>query len=378
MTYSLINREFYDAIINFERSEKAQDYYYKVMDTVIEREGVRDTIRNRILRVYAMLFCEDVGAVPGKPAGPEEVEKTADRLYLGSAGFDPDHWYRMQHHFPIIDDDNYDRFVNWVKEQDPDICVWCEAESRYRSYTATKMAGCEEAYLPYNWDLLARRYGHNYMVLAGKRDTFPQVVTSKYPLKTVKRINGNGDDIIVVHGAGQVEVEIGDKTLNLVTLHTWPQKYAYLAEDQEASKAEQGGDVFRSVEMKYICEETILQDKDAAKNNWIMLGDFNAISSIDNFHYGIAEDDKQFLVHNYVRNNTPYIDVIEKFYPGDFQPSTQSGRRIDMVYMTEPLFKTVKAARIIRDGYAESYRDTTFRNFCHPSDHYPVVVDMEF
>ena len=108
-----------------------------------------------------------------------------------------------------------------------------------------------------------------------------------------------------------------------------------------------------------------------------MLGDFNAISSIDNFHYGIAEDDKQFLVHNYVRNNTPYIDVIEKFYHGDFQPSTQSGRRIDMVYMTEPLFKTVKAARIIREGYAESHRDTTFRNFCHPSDHYPIVVDME-
>lgn len=114
MTYSLINREFYDAIINFERSEKAQDYYYKVMDTVVEREGVRDTIRNRILRVYAMLFCEDVGAVAGRPAGPEEVEKTADRLYLGSAGFDPQHWYRMQHHFPIIDDDNYDRFAALV------------------------------------------------------------------------------------------------------------------------------------------------------------------------------------------------------------------------------------------------------------------------
>ena len=89
MKYSLINKELYDAIVHFEESEKAQDYYYKVMDTVIEREGVKDTIRNRILRVYAMLFCEDLGAVPGKPAGPEEVEKTADRLYLGSAGFDP-------------------------------------------------------------------------------------------------------------------------------------------------------------------------------------------------------------------------------------------------------------------------------------------------
>lgn len=114
MAYSLIDRKFYDAIIHFERSEQAQDYYYQVMNTVIEKDGVKDSVRNRILRVYAMLFCEDVGAVPGKPAGPEEVEKTADRLYLGSAGFDPAHWYRMQHHFPIIDDDNYDRFAALV------------------------------------------------------------------------------------------------------------------------------------------------------------------------------------------------------------------------------------------------------------------------
>lgn len=114
MAYSLIDREFYDAIIHFEKSEKAQDYYYQVMNTEVEKDGVKDTIRNRILRAYAMLFCEDVGGTLGKPAGPEEVEKTADRLYLGSAGFDPQHWYRMQHHFPIIDDDNYDRFAALV------------------------------------------------------------------------------------------------------------------------------------------------------------------------------------------------------------------------------------------------------------------------
>ena len=56
MKYSLINKEFYDAIVHFEESEKAQEYYYSVMDTVIEREGVKDTIRNRILRVYANAF----------------------------------------------------------------------------------------------------------------------------------------------------------------------------------------------------------------------------------------------------------------------------------------------------------------------------------
>ena len=29
-------------------------------------------------------------------------------------GFDRKHWYRMRHHFPVIDDDNYDRFAALV------------------------------------------------------------------------------------------------------------------------------------------------------------------------------------------------------------------------------------------------------------------------
>jgi hypothetical protein len=28
--------------------------------------------------------------------------------------FDPKHWYRMLHHFPVIDEDNYDRFAALV------------------------------------------------------------------------------------------------------------------------------------------------------------------------------------------------------------------------------------------------------------------------
>ncbi len=90
MAYSLINRDFYDAVVNFEKSTEAQDYYYQVMDTEIERNGKKDTIRNRILRAYAML------------------------LYIGRPGLDPQHWYRMSRHFPVIDDDNYDRFAALV------------------------------------------------------------------------------------------------------------------------------------------------------------------------------------------------------------------------------------------------------------------------
>ena len=114
MAYSLINSEFYDAIVRFEESEAAQEYYYRVMDTVVERDGRRDTVRNRILRAYAMLFCDDLGAVAGQIATEEDVEATADRLYVGEMGYDPKHWYRMAHHFPVIDEDNYDRFAALV------------------------------------------------------------------------------------------------------------------------------------------------------------------------------------------------------------------------------------------------------------------------
>ena len=114
MASTLIDRRFYDAIVNFEVSDSAKDYYYSVMNTEMDRDGKKDTVRNQILRVYSMLFCDDLGAVPGQVAGPDDVEATADRLHTGNMGFDRQHWYRMQHHFPVIDDDNYDRFAALV------------------------------------------------------------------------------------------------------------------------------------------------------------------------------------------------------------------------------------------------------------------------
>lgn len=274
---------------------------------------------------------------------------------------------------------DYDNFVDFVLSENPDICIWAEAESRYRTDTAEKMAGCEEAYLPYNWDLLARRYGHQYVCIAGKRDTFPQVVTSRYPVKIVKRINGNGEDLVVVHGAGYVEVDVNGEKLNIVTVHTYPFRYAYLAQDQKASAAENGGDIYRAAEVKYICEQTILEYDPEGKENWIMAGDFNAVSRADNWHLQRPEDDKAFLLNDYISSNTPYIDLIQRWYPGEYQKSTFSGRRIDFIYMTEPLVSRVKDAGTIYDGFATASRDPRkLNNFCNPSDHYPIAVELEF
>lgn len=84
----------------------------------------------------------------------------------------------------------------------------------------------------------------------------------------------------------------------------------------------------------------------------------NARSRVDNQIYGLAEDDKAFLVHDYVRGHTPYIDI---------------------VYMTGPLFKRVRSAEFIYDGFATLTRDTRrLSNFCYPSDHSPILITMKF
>ena len=114
MAHPLINKAFYEAILRFEESDEAQDVFYRTMDATVERNGRGSTVREQILRGYAMLFCDDIGAVAGQIASPEDVEATADRLYVGQLRFDPKHWYRMQHHFPVIDEDNYDRFAALV------------------------------------------------------------------------------------------------------------------------------------------------------------------------------------------------------------------------------------------------------------------------
>ncbi len=110
-------RKFYESIVAFENSEEAREFYYETMDMPTGRKnrtGSDETVRDRILKAYATLFCEDAGLAPGDAAGPDEVAATADRLYIGAAGYDPEHWYRMKYHFPVIDDDNYDRFAALV------------------------------------------------------------------------------------------------------------------------------------------------------------------------------------------------------------------------------------------------------------------------
>lgn len=277
--------------------------------------------------------------------------------------------------------DNYDRFVGFVKSQKPDICVWCEAQTIYINGT-DKRCDTADRYLVKNWDKLAARYGHKYIYLAGHRDNYPQVITSRFSIENIERILGEEPDSVIVHGAGWVRISFAGKTLNVVSLHTWPQRYAYGVprHQRDSSAALNGGDYYRRMEMEYVCKHTIGTDPDAADGYWMFMGDFNSRSRLDNETnaYGYAEDDTRFLTQDYILQHTPYIDVVREKHPGEALTSTYGTARIDYVYCTKPLFDKVTRADIIKDEYTTPVRDSLVKNFYRPSDHLPILVDFRF
>ena len=273
--------------------------------------------------------------------------------------------------------DDYQRFTSWVSGQKADICVWCEAKKLYVTGTAKYEVESEEQCIE-RWKRLAERYGHKYVYLSAHRDNYPQLYTSNRPLEMEKLIVGN-EDTIVSHGASWYKVKVGKKTLNMVSLHTWPMPYSLkvAAADREKSKQEHGGDKYRLQEMTYICKETVLTSKKAKKEYWAMMGDFNAVTRTDNKEYNLPENSTAFLVHDYIMAETPYIDIVKKSCPDSFVGTTGGNKRIDFIYATPALMKKTKAATIVRDGYPAPVRDAQISNFWHPSDHSPIIVDFK-
>ena len=287
--------------------------------------------------------------------------------------------------------DDYQRFTTWVAEQKPDICVWCEAQKLYKTGTADSERETEQECLD-RWKRLAARYGHTYIYLSAHPDNYPQLITSTFPMECEKLISGNADTI-VCHGASWYKVRIGKKSVNLVTLHTWPQGYGFKvpADKRDESRANFEGDKFRRAEMEYICKQTILShpkaklralgarlgSKESEKELWAMMGDFNSVSRLDNSKYKLPDDSPKFLVHDFIREQTPYEDIIKTLYPDCVVSSTGGGSRIDFMYLTPALRSCVKQAEIVNDSYTKPIRSPQkISNFWHPSDHLPIIVDF--
>jgi len=136
-----------------------------------------------------------------------------------------------------------------------------------------------------------------------------------------------------------------------------------------------GSDEFRKKEVEFVCNQTILTRQYPEQELWLMMGDFNSISSLDNFHYELSADSSIYCVHDYIRNKTPYVDVIANKHPGEFIQSSQNGRRIDFIYATEPVIKQIKSAEILNSGYTEQHR-ASGASYWIPSDHRPILIEF--
>ena len=263
---------------------------------------------------------------------------------------------------------NYDNFVAWVNRYDPDICVWCEAESLYKSGTDTYLSSSQK-YLPGNWGELAARYGHNNTSYA-KRDSYPQAVTSKYKITRVKVISGPSD-LPICHGAGYFQITVNGRTLNIVTTHLWPKAY-----DSYKPSVYPTGNEYREYEMKYLLSQTINNSSYSSVNDWILLGDFNSVSSLDIDTYGYAADDKRFLAQDAVLKSTNLKDVIATWYPApQFVQSTYGKDRRDFIYVSPSLLQNVVRVSCFTDSFTPGTR-TDISNFSIPSDHRPFIIDL--
>ncbi|MBR6933051.1 MAG: metal-dependent hydrolase [Bacteroidales bacterium] len=271
---------------------------------------------------------------------------------------------------------NYNNFVKWVKRYDPDICIWCEAASIYRTGTDIS-APTAERFLPDGWPALAARYGHSYYALSGKRDNFPQEITSKYPVTTLLKITDT--DVSgkpVAHGAAIQQVEVNGRKINFVTCHMWPQGYGFgvTGEDaQEASKAAHEGDYHRRFEMQYIIDHTV-NDPEYANEDWILVGDMNSRSRKDNWYYGYADDSTVLITQDVVLRQTNLLDIIAETWPGTFCSSTYGNARIDFMYASPSMMTRVVDAGFVLDKWTIPHKTPYFYD---PSDHRPILVDFQ-
>ena len=280
-------------------------------------------------------------------------------------------------------DNNYNNFVAWVKKYNPDVCVWCEGETIFN--TSGDKVYDTNRILPNAWASVAQRYGHNYWSKSEDRDNYPQIITSKYPINTLAKIGQIGTtDAYVEHGSGLFEVEFNGHSVYFVSFHAFAHaydpKYTSSGTDaQNASAALYEGDYHREKEIRYVYEQTI--EKYPSQSNWLMMGDFNSISSLDAEHHtGI--NDTNWLLHDHILGKDYLKDIIaERNAPEDFFSSINGdSRRIDFIYASPAMYDRIESTAIIIDSWTVLSQDKSVSDkgyFCRPSDHRPILVDFK-
>lgn len=294
------------------------------------------------------------------------VEKAEGWDYDGSRDLRVLYW-NIQNGMWADQANGYDNFVEWVNSYNPDVCIWVEAMTVYADNSSTAASTAKLSYTISTgsaWHTLAARYGHQYLAVAHRDDdNYPQIVTSRYPLKTLKTFGRIifADDIY--HGAGLHELDVDGTKVNIVTLHLKPN-----LDGNDNSN-------YRKYELEYVIKRTLLASG-YASDNYIVAGDFNARTPLDAAYYSGASD-TEYSPHRYLAENTDLIDVIGEKYPNRFMTTTL-GSRIDFVYLTGSLYSKMTDAAVISDTWVDPNLPVSeyVASFRTPSDHRPIMLDI--
>lgn len=272
-------------------------------------------------------------AAADKDAGDKEIRLIDYNILNGM-------WYDQYN--------GYDRFVSWVRSKDPDVLTLCESATHWDKDKVDRTPEEMPRFLPDSLGVLAARWGHRYYAVGPYQDNYPVSVTSKYPVEVIQRI-GDG----LSHGAMHVRI----RGVNYVVLHLWPQKYSM----GDTTRKDNKGDEFRVHEIRTILDSTICNPRFKDEKYWIMTGDFNSHSPLDEEYYGTS---RNYDVHKMIREYYGH-DVIGDIYK-TFVPSMNNGKsRIDYIYCTPGIFENVKGAETVTDDFTEA-----------ASDHLPLLVDF--
>lgn len=308
--------------------------------------------------------------------------------------------YNVQNGIWGDEQNNYDNFVKWMQEQDPDICIFCESQTIYKTQTHEK-CDVTERYLPYGkgntwergtepylepkgWIELGSRWGHNYAKIGAHIDNHPVTVTSKYPVTLVQKL-GDKNPHEIWHGGIHAQVEVDDKTINIVGYHTWPFGMSREARGKDkatvaASTAALEGHLYRTEETKYFIENTVNNPKYAKEKYWIITGDTNCRSSLDDSHLGYGPDSPRYGSNNYVLHHSGCKDIVKVYNSPDqrdvLMSSTQKQARIDIMYGSDELMSRVIRAEIPKDYFTSAPYNKAMRFYDQSSDHLPVIVDF--
>ena len=297
---------------------------------------------------------------------------------------------------------NYNNFVKWMQEQDPDICIFCESQTIYKTSTHDK-CDVTERYLPYkkgvNWERgvepylepegwieLGTRWGHTYAKIGAHIDNHPVTVTSKYPVTLVQKL-GDKNPQEIWHGGIHAQVVVNGETINIVGYHTWP--FSMSRETRGKGKALEaestaalGGHDYRTYETEFFIENTVNNPKYADQELWIITGDTNCRSSLDDAFLGYGPKSPKYGSNNYVLDHSRCRDIVKEYNSPDNRDvlisSTQHQARIDIMYGSEKMMGRVIRAEIPKDEFTKAPYNKAMRFYDKSSDHLPVIVDFKW